>query len=112
VPPDAVIPPVTLARRTQAIAEALRAEQAAAESAADTAAETATLRRDLRRLAERLERLEDKVDLIRDGDDVPLAWPVAVADEGRLGVPPLDLSTSSSPAYDVLLGGSSRRDSA
>lgn len=66
--------------------------------------EMLALRADVRRLAERLERLEDKVDLIRDGDDSPLAWPVPVTTESRLEVPPLEVSRKSSPAFDVLLG--------
>lgn len=66
------------------------------------------LRSEVRRLAERLERVEDKVDLIRDGDDAPLAWPVSVDSDNRLEVPPFEVSRANSPAFDVLLGPSER----
>ncbi|MDQ1696174.1 MAG: hypothetical protein QOJ03_1527 [Frankiaceae bacterium] len=73
--------------------------------------EVAELRNDVRRLAERVERVEDKVDLIRDGDDMPLAWPVSVDGDSRLEVPPFEVARSNSPAFDILLGPA-QRDSA
>jgi hypothetical protein len=71
------------------------------------------LRGELRRLTERLERLENKVDLIDDGESpqAPLAWPVEVESDNRLEVPPFEVKRSNSPAFDVLLGPA-RRDSA
>lgn len=73
--------------------------------------EIVALRADVRRLAERVERVEDKVDMIHDGDDAPLTWPVEVTNDRRLEVPPLEVSRGNSPAFDVLLGPS-QRDSA
>lgn len=59
----------------------------------------------VRRLAERVERVEDTVDLLRsDTGDEPLAWPVAVGDDTRLEVPPVEVSRRASPAFDVLFG--------
>jgi hypothetical protein len=109
VPPPAYPDPV---REPPAVASTPPAEPAAHDHP-----EMLALRADVRRLAERLERCEDKVDLIRDGDDAPLAWPVPVTTESRLEVPPLEVSRKSSPAFDVLLGASQkesrgRRDSA
>jgi hypothetical protein len=71
------------------------------------------LTREVRRLADRLERLEDSVEFLREDAEQPqpLSWPVPVESESRLEVPPLDVSRSSSPAYDVLLGPA-RRDTA
>jgi hypothetical protein len=77
-----------------------------AEAPPVTGNDVAALRDDLTRLSERLERVEDKVDLIRDGDDVPLAWPVEVTVDSRLEVPPVTVSRAESPAFDVLLGRS------
>ena len=69
------------------------------------------LRVEVRRLTERLERVESKVDLIRDNDDeAPLAWPVEVETDNRLEVPPLEVKRSTSPAFDILLGPPARRD--
>lgn len=82
----------------------------------DNAVAVAELRTQVRRLAERLERVEDKVELMDDVDSAPLAWPVSVDTESRLEVPPLNISRADSPAFDVLLGPSrvdpSRRDTA
>jgi len=58
----------------------------------------------MRRLAGRLERVEDTVELIREADEAPLAWPVPVTTDSPLEVPPLEVSRKSSPAFDVLLG--------
>ncbi len=69
--------------------------------------ELAALVTEVRRLTERLDRVEDTVEMIRADRDEPLDWPVAVGDdERRLEVPPLDLSRGTSPAFDVLLGPS------
>jgi hypothetical protein len=69
------------------------------------------LRVEVRRLTERLERVENKVDLIGDGEEeTPLAWPVEVETDNRLEVPPLEVKRSNSPAFDVLLGPPARRD--
>ena len=72
------------------------------------------LRVEMRRLTERLERLENKVDLIDDGDEAPhapLAWPVDVESDNALEVPPFEVNRSNSPAFDVLLGPApARRD--
>ena len=103
----------TLEHRRLAVVAALRSlddvtrapEPAPAPAAAppvDT--ELSELRAEVRRLAERVERVEDKVDLIRDGDDTPLAWPVSVDSDSRLEVPPFEVSRTNSPAFDILLG--------
>jgi hypothetical protein len=109
---------LSLARRRDAIVAALRAVAdeplpAATASASGRpqqagagieAAQVDRLEDEIRRLAVRLERLEGKVDLIQDGDDEPLSWPLSIRDGDGLGVPPLDLRRSTSPAFDVLLG--------
>jgi hypothetical protein len=115
VPPDSLTPSASLEDRRLAVAAALRAvveppadpapvAPAAAAAPVDTSEELAGIHRRLDRLAEQLERVEDKVDLIRDGDDGPLAWPVSVDSDSRLEVPPLEVSRGNSPAFDVLLG--------
>jgi hypothetical protein len=112
VSPDYLTPPANLEDRRRAIAAALRdvrrEEPTPIAAQPAEAAAVANLRTEVRRLAERLERVEDKVDLIRDGDDVPLAWPVSVDSDNRLEVPPLEVSRGNSPAFDVLLGPSKR----
>lgn len=82
----------------------------------DNTVVVAELRTQVRRLAERLERVEDKVELMGDVDSAPLSWPVSVDTESKLEVPPLNISRANSPAFDVLLGPSRvdppRRDTA
>lgn len=72
-----------------------------------TAARLDTLTAEVRRLGERLTRVEDGLELVggHDGEE-PLQWPTAVGHDGDLGVPPLEVSRRSSPAFDVLLGPS------
>jgi hypothetical protein len=136
VSPSAVIPSSDLADRQRAIAAAFRSARSGPHLQSVTAtpsqpsrpatsaptkpeqqfADVALLeamRGELRRLTERLERLENKVDLIDDGEpsQAPLAWPVDVESDNRLEVPPFEVRRSNSPAFDVLLGPA-RRDSA
>ena len=73
------------------------------------------LRAEVRRLTDRLSRVEDTVELIRDTEEAPLSWPVPVDTDSSLEVPPLEVSRKSSPAFDVLLGpppAKKERDSA
>ena len=115
-PDDAV---ASLDSRRVAIAAALRAVRdepgrpprpagARTTSAppATTAVESslAVLQSEVRRLTDRLDRLEDTVELIREDEEAPLSWPVAVGEPDRLEVPPIDVSRKNSPAFDVLLG--------
>jgi hypothetical protein len=70
---------------------------------------------EVRRLADRLDRVEDTIELLQDEDEPPLNWPTPVATDSPLEVPPLDISRRSSPAFDVLMGPSpadEARDSA
>ena len=64
----------------------------------------ASLQAEVRRLAERIERVEDTVELIQREGEPPLTWPTAVTTDNTLEVPPLEVSRRSSPAFDVLLG--------
>lgn len=75
----------------------------------------AALQAEVRRLTDRLERVEDTIELIRDESEAPLNWPTPVATDSPLEVPPLEVSRRSSPAFDILLGPSpadEARDSA
>ena len=121
----AVTPTSSLADRQHAIAAAFRSARAvprpeptppAPEPVRPPAVDPAVidaLKTEVRRLTERLERVEDKVDLIHDGaEETPLAWPVEVETDNRLEVPPLEVKRSNSPAFDILLGPPARRDSA
>jgi hypothetical protein len=76
-----------------------------------SAEDLTSLRAEVRRIAERLDRVADEVDLLRERDETPLAWPVDVEQSTRIEVPPIEVSRGNSPAFDVLLGAS-RRDSA
>lgn len=81
--------------------------QADARSQAQWVEQRATLvalQAEVRRLADRLERVEDTIELIRDDAEPPLNWPTAVTTDSALEVPPLDISRRPSPAFDVLLG--------
>jgi hypothetical protein len=64
----------------------------------------AALQAEVRRLADRLERVEDTVELIQTEAESPLNWPSPVTTDSPLEVPPLEVSRKSSPAFDVLLG--------
>ena len=78
-------------------------------------AEIVALQAEMRRLAGRLERVEDSVELIRESEEAPLAWPVPVTTDSPLEVPPLEVSRKSSPAFDILLGpppSQAKRDTA
>jgi hypothetical protein len=111
VRPDPAIPVET---RRLAVAAALRAVreegdegspmQAIVAAVAPVQAEMLGLRSEVRRLAERLERVEDSVELIRDTEARPLSWPVPLTTDSPLEVPPLEVSRKSSPAFDILLG--------
>ena len=96
-------PATSLDTRRLAVVEALRAIRDEPRPV-DHRAEIAALRAEVRRLADRLSRVEDTVDLIREGDEAPLTWPVPVSTDSSLEVPPLEVSRKSSPAFDVLLG--------
>jgi hypothetical protein len=67
----------------------------------------AALQAEVRRLADRLERVEDTVELIQTEAEPPLNWPTPVATDSPLEVPPLEVSRRPSPAFDILLGPSS-----
>jgi hypothetical protein len=82
--------------------EAVKTELTRVEST--QRAEIAALHVEMRRLAGRLERVEDTVELIRESEEAPLAWPVPVTTDSPLEVPPLEVSRKSSPAFDILLG--------
>lgn len=64
----------------------------------------AALHAEVRRLADRLERVEDTVELIQTESEPPLNWPAPVTTDSSLEVPPLEVSRRSSPAFDILLG--------
>jgi hypothetical protein len=66
----------------------------------------AALHTEVRRLADRLERVEDTVDLIQSEAEPPLIWPAPVMTDSPLEVPPLEVSRRPSPAFDILLGPS------
>jgi len=62
------------------------------------------------RLAERLDRLEDSVELIRR-DEEPLSWPTPAVEDGdldRVEVPPVHAMRRPSVAFDMLLGPPAR----
>jgi len=70
----------------------------------------AVLQAEVRRLADRLERVEDTVELLHDEAEPPLNWPAAVSTDSPLEVPPLEVSRRPSPAFDILLGPSSTKE--
>ena len=58
----------------------------------------------LARVADKIERVEDKVDLLHAGDEAPLSWPAPLTTDSTLEVPPVEVSRANSPAFDILLG--------
>ena len=72
----------------------------------------AALQAEVRRLSDRLERVEDTVDLIQAESEPPLNWPAPVTTDSTLEVPPLEVSRRPSPAFDILMGPSSSADEA
>jgi len=105
---SSTLTPSDLAHRQAAVAAALRAirdEPAPPPPpAVATAADLALLQDQVRRLTERLDRVADEVELLREPDDAPLAWPADVEASTRVEVPPLEVSRGNSPAFDILLG--------